>query len=164
MHLKAASKQLDRFIVHCKKSGLKITPQRCSVYKHLLRSKSHPTAEETYQVVKKEYPNISYDTVNRTLLTLAEIGLADIVQTKGGGRRFDLASDEHHHFQCLECGKIIDFSDRHYDDLKVPESIRKRHTVFTKRVVLSGLCRECRNSKGATAKIHNAFKLKGDKK
>ena len=153
---------MDRFMACCKNSGLKITPQRCSVYKHLLRSKSHPTAEETFQAVRKEYPNISYDTVNRTLLTFAQIGLADIVQTKGGARRFDLASDEHHHFQCLECGTIIDFSDRDYDDLKIPASIRRRHEVFTKRVVLSGLCRECRKSKGTAGKIRNAFKLKGD--
>ncbi len=153
---------MDRLIAFCKKSALKITPQRCSVYKHLLRSKSHPTAEETFQAIRKEYPNISYDTVNRTLLTFAEIGLADIVQTKGGARRFDLASDEHHHFQCLECGTIIDFSDKDYDNLKVPEGILKRHTVYTKRVVLSGLCRECRKSKGPADKTRNAFKLKGD--
>jgi hypothetical protein len=31
---------------------------------------THPAAEAVYQIVEKEYPNISFDTVNRTLLTL----------------------------------------------------------------------------------------------
>ena len=59
---------LDRFIQHCKKFGLKITPQRCAVYKELFYAKNHPTADEMFHIVKQKFPNISYDTVNRTLL------------------------------------------------------------------------------------------------
>ncbi len=133
----------DKFVEHCKKSGLRITPQRCAIYEELLKSKSHPTADEMFQTVKKEFPNISYDTVNRTLLTFAEIGLVDIVSTKGGPRRFDPVMDNHHHFYCVNCGKIIDFHSEQYKNLGVPKHIQNDFTVFTKRVVLNGLCKQC---------------------
>jgi Fur family peroxide stress response transcriptional regulator len=135
---------IDHFADHCKKFGIKITPQRCAVYKKLIQSKHHPTAEQMYQTVKKEFPNVSFDTVNRTLLTFAEIGLVEVVQTKGASRRFDAILDSHHHFNCVGCGKIIDFHHEAYDSLKVPEHFQDECTVFAKRVVLTGLCRQCR--------------------
>lgn len=136
---------IDRFIKHAKNCGLKITPQRCAVYRIVSQSKAHPTADQVFHDAKNEFPNISYDTVNRTLLTFAEIGLVDVVQTQGGPRRFDPVKDEHHHFQCLNCGKIIDFYNDDYNDLKIPENIQEKFTVYNKRVVLSGLCKECQN-------------------
>jgi Fur family peroxide stress response transcriptional regulator len=135
---------MDRFVDHCKKFGLRITPQRCAVYEKLIRSKNHPTAEQLYQAVKKEFPNVSFDTVNRTLLTFAEIGLVEIVQTKGAPRRFDAIAESHHHFNCVSCGKIVDFHDEEYDSLKVPKHLEDKFAIFAKRVVLTGLCGQCR--------------------
>lgn len=139
----------SRFKNHCKKYGLKITPQRCAVYRKLLLSRDHPTADEMFNSVKIEFPNISYDTVNRTLLTFTEIGLADVVQTKGGPRRFDIIMDSHHHFHCVRCGKVVDFCHEEYDNIGIPENIRKDSLIYTKRVVLNGLCRPCRKKSGA---------------
>ena len=138
---------IDRFIKHAKNLGLKITPQRCAVYRIVFQTKDHPTADQVFHNVKNEFPNISYDTVNRTLLTFVEIGLVDVVQTRGGPRRFDPVIDEHHHFQCINCGKILDFYSDDYDDLKIPEDIQKEFTVYNKRVVLSGLCKDCKHKK-----------------
>lgn len=139
---------LDPFIVLCKKFDLKITPQRCAIYKKLMNAKNHPTADEMFHIVKKEFPNISYDTVNRTLLTFAEIGLVDVVSTKGGPRRFDPDMDNHHHFFCIQCGEIIDFTSDEFDNLGIPDHIRKEFTVYTQRVVLNGVCNKCRKKKG----------------
>jgi Fur family peroxide stress response transcriptional regulator len=139
---------LDEFIQHCKKFDLKITPQRCAIYKKLMQVKNHPTADEMFNIVKKEFPNISYDTVNRALLTFAEIGLVDVIPTKGGPRRFDPDMDKHHHFHCVGCGKIKDFYSDDFDNLRVPDHIQDDFTVFTKRVVLNGLCKQCRRKKG----------------
>jgi Fur family peroxide stress response transcriptional regulator len=144
---------LDPFIQHCKKFDLKITPQRCAIYKKLMQAKNHPTADEMFNIVKKEFPNISCDTVHRTLLTFAEIGLVDVIPTKGGPRRFDPDMEKHHHFHCLDCGEIVDFSSDEFDNLRIPNHIQNDFTVFTKRVVLNGLCKQCRRKKGF--KNHN---------
>jgi Fur family peroxide stress response transcriptional regulator len=138
---------LRPFIAMCKRFDLKITPQRCAIYKELMQAKNHPTADGMYHAVKKEFPNISYDTVNRTLLTFAEIGLVDVVPTKAGARRFDPVTDQHHHFHCVRCGKIVDFNSDEFDNLGIPDHIQDEFEVYTKMVVLNGLCDECRKRK-----------------
>ena len=139
---------LDPFIEICKQFDLKITPQRCAIYKKLVQAKNHPTADEMFAIVKKEFPNISYDTVNRTLLTFAEIGLVDVVPTKGGPRRFDPDMENHHHFHCIKCGKIFDFNSDEFDNLGIPDQTQDDFTVYNKRVVLNGICKKCRKQKG----------------
>jgi Fur family peroxide stress response transcriptional regulator len=153
MQKRSEADSIAQFVEHCKKYGLRITPQRCAVYKELLKSKKHPTADEMFQTVKQEFPNISYDTVNRTLLTFAEIGLVDVVSTKGGPRRFDPVMDNHHHFHCVNCGKIIDFYSEQYSNLQIPKNIKDDFTVFTKRVVLNGLCKQCRKRRDSRIAI-----------
>ena len=144
MHLEDLDEKLDNFRLICRKNNLKITPQRIAIYKELLNSESHPSADEVFQTLRGDFSNISYDTVNRTLLSLAEIGLIDVVKSPGGARRFDPNPDSHHHLHCVKCGKIIDFYSEVCDKLKIPEEIQKQFTVLSKRVVLNGICKECR--------------------
>jgi Fur family peroxide stress response transcriptional regulator len=159
---------LDPFLELCKKFDLKITPQRCAIYKRLMRAKNHPTADQMFHVVKKEFPNISYDTVNRTLLTFAEIGLVDVIPTEGVPRRFDPDMDKHHHFHCIQCGEIVDFTSDEFDKLGIPDFIQEGFTVYSKRVVLNGVCPNCRKKKGfkepSIAKQNKNIKNKGESK
>jgi len=105
---------------------------------------THPTADAIYQIVKKEYPHISFDTVNRTLLTFSEIGIVDVVEIFGGAKRFDPNVESHHHLHCTRCGKVFDFYNRAYDNLKVPKAVDAQFKVVSKRVVLKGVCKKCR--------------------
>ncbi|NIT41784.1 MAG: transcriptional repressor, partial [Gammaproteobacteria bacterium] len=93
----------------CREHGLSITPQRVAIYKELLSSLEHPSAIMIYKKVSEYYPNISLDTVNRTLLTFHKIGLAKAVGGTGDPKRFDPNLEPHHHFRCISCGEIIDF-------------------------------------------------------
>jgi Fur family peroxide stress response transcriptional regulator len=133
----------DKFKRVCREHRLKITPQRVAIYKELVKSETHPTTDTIYQIVKKEYPHISFDTVNRTLLTYAETGIVDVVEIFGGAKRFDPNINNHHHLHCTQCGKVFDFYSRAYDNLKVPDELQAQFQVTGKRVVLKGLCREC---------------------
>ena len=135
--------KITEFIQICQSHLLKITPQRVAIYRELLISDKHPTADAIYQAVKKEYPNISFDTVNRTLLTFAEIGILDVVEIYGGAKRFDTNVIDHHHLHCMRCGKIQDFINVGYDNLDVPEDIHTYFQVKRKRVVLKGICNAC---------------------
>ncbi|MBM3297837.1 MAG: transcriptional repressor, partial [Candidatus Aminicenantes bacterium] len=71
-----------------REKGLKVTPQRAAIYEELLRARDHPTAEAVYRRVLKRMPNISFDTVNRTLLTFAQIGITKIVEGYGQAKRY----------------------------------------------------------------------------
>ena len=136
------NKLLIDFHDRCRAAGLKMTPQRLAVYKALIRTDLHPTAEQIYQAVRKDMPNISLDTVNRTLLTLAEIGAAFVVEGTGQPRRYDGGMDDHQHFRCIKCGKIIDFHYPPYDNVATPASIG-HFRVLRKTVYFEGYCDDC---------------------
>jgi len=120
-----------------------MTPQRIVIYKELQMSKDHPNAEILFQRVKNTIPDISLDTVNRTLLTFSKIGIIGIVEGHGEPRRFDPEVGNHHHFRCVNCNEIIDFIHEPYDDITIPGHIKKRHTVVRKKVILEGNCNKC---------------------
>ncbi len=127
-----------------RKHNLKITPQRIAIYQELVNSHEHPSAMVIYERIKKIYPNVSLDTVNRTLLTFAEIGLVRIVEGRGDPKRFDPNLRPHHHFRCIKCGEIYDFYSDTYDSLEIPEAIKDKFIVTSKRVNLEGICDRCR--------------------
>lgn len=138
---------VQQFIQTCRHHQLKITPQRVGIYRALIQSDKHPTADMMFRTVQEDFPNISFDTVNRTLLTFADIGVVDVVEVFGGPKRFDPDIDDHHHLHCLACGKIIDFENDAYTNLDVPASIAGTFKVLSKRVVLKGLCDACTSEK-----------------
>jgi len=131
----------------CRRVGLRITPQRMAVYQQLVKSKEHPSADMLYRKVRKTLPNISLDTVNRTLLTLANIGAAFIVEGSGDAKRFDGQLENHQHFKCIKCKRIIDFYHRPFDNIEVPPHIGRKFTVLRKTVYLEGICDSCRRKR-----------------
>ena len=140
--------EMDAFRKRCHEKGLKITPQRMAIYKALIESKEHPSADVLYHKVKKIFPNISLDTVNRTLLTLAQINAAFIVEGSGDVKRFDGRMETHQHFKCVKCKRIIDFYHKPFENITVPKSISSKFTVLKKTVYFEGICDLCSTDKG----------------
>jgi Fur family peroxide stress response transcriptional regulator len=120
-----------------------VTPQRVAIYSEMIKSKEHPCAEDVFKQVKKTFPDISLDTVYRTLTTFAEIGLIKVVEGYGEAKRYDPDMTNHHHFRCRKCNKIVDFHDSGYDSLKTPKKFKKGYEVSNIKVVLEGLCNRC---------------------
>jgi Fur family transcriptional regulator, peroxide stress response regulator len=126
-----------------RKHKIRVTPQRVEIFKELSASYNHPSTNSIYKKVKLSLPNISFDTVYRTLLMFAEKGIVRTVEGTGDETRFEPNLEAHHHFRCLKCGRIIDFRDESLNDIKIPEDIKNRFKVLTKRVVVEGLCESC---------------------
>ena len=138
--------QLDKFYEICRHYNLKITPQRSSVYRAVMNAENHPSADDIFQIVKHEYPNVTFDTVNRTLITFTQIGLLTVVESYKGARRFDPNFEDHHHMHCMRCGRIVDFKSDEFDQLRVPKKLMKKFaTVLSSRVIFNGICLECQN-------------------
>ena len=135
--------RMEKFIQLSRDSGLKVTPQRTAVYKALLKTNEHPSADNIFKSVRFRYPNISLDTVNRTLHTLSDIGLAFIVEGSGDAKRYDANLDDHQHFKCIKCKRIIDCDDC-MNDIKVPADIAGKFKVLRKTVYFEGLCDKCK--------------------
>jgi len=130
----------------CLENKIKITDQRAAIYKELSKAIDHPSADKIFRKISKRFPGISFDTVNRTLLTFSEIGLIRTIESYGNIRRFDPVMRPHHHLHCIKCHHIIDFENKNYDVIKIPKNIPKKFSVLSKKVVLEGLCKKCKSS------------------
>jgi Fur family peroxide stress response transcriptional regulator len=134
---------IAQFQQKCRANNLKITPQRTAIYREIINSKDHPSASTIFNKIRKIFPDISFDTVNRTLLTFKEIGIVSTVEGYGEPKRFDPNTESHHHFRCIKCNNIIDIHHKSFDNIKIPEDIQKQFTVLNKRVVMEGVCDKC---------------------
>ncbi len=90
---------------------IRCTPQRRALYEALLGTKSHPTAEELYRIVKPATERLSRATVYNTLEMLCEAGLARKLPSNRGCCRYDADLSEHLHICFREDGSIRDLPD-----------------------------------------------------
>ena len=120
------------------------TPQRRAILTVLRGSKSHPTADELYDAVKKVMPRISRGTVYRNLHLLRERGEIGELDLSGTITRYEGTRERHYHFVCERCGKVFDLDEpiKHELDREVEE--RTGGTVSFHHLEFRGLCRDCR--------------------
>jgi len=87
--------------------NLRLTPQRRALFEALEATRTHPTAEELYQLVKPLISHLSRATVYNTLETLCAVGLARKLPSSGCCR-YDADTTEHMHLCFREDGSIQD--------------------------------------------------------
>lgn len=139
--------QMELFYTRCREANLRITPQRTTIYKALIESKDHPSAEMLRRKIRRNFPNISLDTINRTLLTLRDIGAAYVLEGSGDPKRFEVNLQTHQHFRCVKCRRIIDFRHKPFDNINIPAILSKQFTILRKTVYIEGICDKCRDKK-----------------
>jgi Fur family transcriptional regulator, peroxide stress response regulator len=68
---KGGRNRMETFAARCRAAGLAVTPQRLAIFRRLVATDRHPSAEELYATVRREMPTLSLATVYKTLDTLA---------------------------------------------------------------------------------------------
>jgi Fe2+/Zn2+ uptake regulation proteins len=135
-----------------KEKGLKVTNQRVLILQVLTNeSDKHLTAEEIYQLVKVEYPEIGLATVYRTIQLFLELNLINRINLDDGYVRYEIGDNEgtvgqyhhHHHLICLKCKKITSFEGELVNNIGqcVPDSYN--FDVVDYEVKLYGYCYRC---------------------
>ena len=104
--------------------GVRITPQRQAIIRYLIASHSHPTADEIYQALSPDFPNISVATIYNNLRVFKSIGIVKELTYGDASSRFDFNTHNHYHVICEKCGKIVDF---HYPQLDEVEQLAQRY-------------------------------------
>ena len=125
-----------------KSCGLKPTSQRIAIFKEILSRKDHPTADAIYQSLKDEYPTLSLNTVYMNLESFVKKGIVSKVNFLHESARFDGDIENHHHFVCLSCKKIVDLHDLNLPEMEIPEGLQIVK-VFSQQLQVNGLCKEC---------------------
>lgn len=112
------------------------TPQRIAVVQCVLKSKTHPTADEVLVFARKKCPTVSRATVYNTLNLLVEKGLIGTQTLREGAVVFDPNVERHHHFIDQETGEIFDIP---WDQLQVKgEDKLKDFEILESQVILRG--------------------------
>jgi len=98
-------------------SGLKVTPQRISVYEAIISMEDHPTAEMIRAEVAKKIPTISLGTVYKTLEVFVNKGLIKKIRTEEDVMRYDPVLEKHHHLYCQKTNTIADYYDEQLNQI-----------------------------------------------
>ncbi|MDR0408326.1 MAG: transcriptional repressor [Campylobacteraceae bacterium] len=129
------------FISLLKSKNLKATPQRLSVLE-VLDKNGHPTMEEIYEEIKREFPSISLATVYKNINTLRESNTVIEINTQNGKTRYDIYVKPHTHIICKKCGSIrdVDFLESIYE---YQEEIGKKWNYDVKRIDVTAIVDNC---------------------
>ncbi len=137
------TKRLEGFKEAAREKGVKMTHQRLEIYKELVSSDTHPSAEMVHRAVKKKMPTISLDTVYRTLWLFTDLGLINTLGLRQDSVHFDTNLERHHHFICTRCGLTRDFYSQRLDRLTLPPHDAHFGAVENTHVELHGICKTC---------------------
>jgi Fur family peroxide stress response transcriptional regulator len=126
-----------------RKLGMKLTPQRLAILKYLDGNKSHPSAEDIYNAVSKEFTTMSFATVYNTLEILRDRGALRELKIEAGKKRYDPDTTPHHHLICIKCKKLIDIYKKF--KLAVPKEIAREFEIKGNHIEFYGICPDCKN-------------------
>lgn len=128
--------------------NLKVTTQRLAILKALHEGRQHVTAQELFEKVNVDFPEIGFATVYRFLRTLSEGNFVSEVRMGGLPARYELNSKSHHdHLTCIRCGKICEFENKTIETLQ--EKVAKQFGFQLTHHVLElyGVCPACQSEK-----------------
>lgn len=122
---------------------IKLTPQRLAILSYLSGNKTHPSAEDIYKAVQKQFPTMSFATVYNTLEALKNKGSVQELKIDSSKKRYDPDVRTHHHLLCVNCKAIIDI---HKDfKLNLSDDMTEGFDVLGNSVEFYGVCRKCRD-------------------
>lgn len=119
------------------------TKQRQAILRFLRGTNAHPTADQVYDEVRKEIPNISKGTVYRNLQVLQEMGLVAELNLNGTVSRFEAKQERHYHFRCEKCGKVFDVNLPVDKELDRNVASRTGFKISYHELEFRGLCHNC---------------------
>lgn len=120
------------------------TIQRSLVLDAVNRLQCHATAEDIYDEIVRDHPNISRGTVYRNLKQLSEAGEIRKLEVPGGTDRYDHLTHNHYHARCLKCGKVFDVDMDYIENLA--SSVKDTHgfAISGHDIMFKGLCPKCK--------------------
>jgi Fur family ferric uptake transcriptional regulator len=119
------------------------TQQRQVVLEELKKLKTHPTAAELYEIVRRRLPNISLATVYRNLELLSQMNVIQKLDIAGSKARFDGDTSWHHHVRCADCGRVDDIHGLPATIVGDEVKTLTAYKILGHRLEFVGVCPEC---------------------
>ena len=127
-----------------KKTGLKTTPARLSIFSLFKKNSKPLSAEEIYEKLKKT--SLDMTTIYRTLESFKEAGILKQVDLRKESLFYELTeTHHHHHIVCKKCGDIEDFNVSNEKNIfkKALKESKKFIEIMDHSLELFGICKLC---------------------
>lgn len=123
--------------------GMRWTAQRQAVFEVLDQMRTHPSADEIHRATRQTVPDISLATVYKALDAFIACGAVKKLTSVGDSARFDVRTDSHHHFWCVDCERVFDVEDPGAADWIRGRRIERGFVVTGFSLTFEGHCAHC---------------------
>lgn len=133
-----------------KQVGVRSTRQRSAISALLSNIDEFRSAQELHDELRKRGEGIGLTTVYRTLQSLADAGMVDVLRTDTGESVYrQCSSGHHHHLVCRHCGRTVEVEGPTVEAWA--EAIAGEHgfTEVSHTLEIFGTCRDCVRSRAA---------------
>ncbi len=118
--------------------------QREAILGALRSTKSHPSANMVYDMVRGEIPNISLGTVYRNLSELVAEGEVIKIDAGDGMEHYDGYNKPHYHMFCKECKSVSDIDIEYSGGMDAAAAKESGAEIEYHNVVFMGVCKNCK--------------------
>jgi Fe2+ or Zn2+ uptake regulation protein len=123
--------------------GQRVTSQRLILHRALRELDRHATADELLRTAEERLPNLSLPTVYSTLELFEQLGIVRRVAAGSGSVLWDPRPDEHQHFACRRCGRVVDIDVRVRTTAAIDAARAAGHSPGGAQVLVVGVCDAC---------------------
>lgn len=139
--------RLNSMLGKLKEHNFRITPQRVAILNELASNDTHPSVENVYEQVKKNFPTTSRATVYKTVALLKELNEILELGFPDGGNRYDGNKPyPHPHLICTQCKKIVDPDLHSLTEMTSELVLETGFKILNHRLDFFGICPDCQES------------------
>lgn len=123
---------------------VRATRQRTAIADLLDGLDEFRSAQDLHDALKRRGEGIGLTTVYRTLQSMAESGLVDVLRTDTGESVYRRCSaDHHHHLVCRACGAAVEIQGRQVETWAVDIAREHGFSDVSHTIEIFGLCGDC---------------------
>ncbi|BBZ08383.1 transcriptional repressor [Mycolicibacterium doricum] len=123
---------------------VRATRQRAAIADLLDGLDEFRSAQELHDALKRRGEGIGLTTVYRTLQSMAESGLVDVLRTDTGESVYRRCSaGHHHHLVCRACGAAVEIQGRQVETWAADIAREHGFSDVSHTIEIFGLCGDC---------------------
>ncbi|TQM25712.1 Fur family transcriptional regulator [Nocardia bhagyanarayanae] len=124
--------------------GIRSTRQRSAIAALLGDIDEFRSAQELHDELRKRGEGIGLTTVYRTLQSLADAGLVDVLRTDSGESVYrQCSTGHHHHLVCRHCGRTVEVEGPTVEAWAEAIACDHGFTEVSHTIEVFGTCRSC---------------------
>ncbi|WP_280396902.1 Fur family transcriptional regulator [Nocardia carnea] len=129
--------------------GIRTTRQRNAIAALLEDIDRFRSAQELHDELRKRGEGIGLTTVYRTLQSLADAGMVDVLRTDNGESVYrQCSTGHHHHLVCRHCGRTVEVAGPTVEKWASSTAADHGFTEVSHTLEIFGTCHSCAGVRG----------------